>query len=342
MAWDWLRKAFPPRPPNTAGVSSKPVRTVAAAPPTEAMMAPEPRSGPRVAPTKPATVSPAPPPAATPAAIVSRPAPAAPAHRGISHETIIRLPWLRPFDERSARYGVNHRFTEVKADPGETVYEDPQNRLACIAAPGRLVRVWSNLAEMRIWPREETWRMVWRSLDEDVDDVVFSIKRSDDDDELIAATGYDIYTERFEGHETLFAEFVSLARNAQITTVPFDLKSGVYTSSGSGVRFKLNFGELGERPSAEIFNDSLPPVLDFPYKTVVIVHSASHIGDKMVNAGDYIAEVLGYRTDTGQVTTIALRGSAGSHHVTGDDMVAAIQAGRVEIAEVLEDQMPNF
>ena len=334
MAWDWVRKAFRPGRADDPLPTQRPADAPLTLPvSTASMMAPEPVTAPSSMPE---------PQAAPMARNPSPPAVQAPHHRTVTAATTIHLPWLRPFDERSAKYGVNHRFTEERVAAGESVYEDQQRRLVCIADPGRLVRVWSNLAQLKIWPEDQTWRMIWRSLDEDIDDIVFSIERSDDEDEMIAATGFDIYTERFEGREDLFQEFVALAGNVAVTTVPFVMKSGVYGSSGSGVRFKLDFGENGGRVAAEVFDDSLPPVLNFPYKTVIVAAAPTLVGEVQVAAGEYIAQVRGYRTDDGHVTSINLRGSSGSYNVTGDGIVAALQAGTVEIAEVIEDQMPNF
>lgn len=235
-------------------------------------------------------------------------------------------------------------YAHVEAPAGSTVYVDAASRKARIIYPDQRVRAWDGFKVLDVRPDKQTWMMSWNLLNDlKSPRIIFNPMDEYNDDEIVQQTGFEFYAEDIEGSErTYWPEFVKMVKDPFLNPAGFPLRSGVYVHAF--VSFNLNFGEDGSTPSMEPAPETLPPTLDFPYRTNIGVTTPFVFEGQKIGAGWYTTKVMGYRTDTGHVTDIVCKGvdHSASFRLDGDQMVQFIHEGKFQLGEVLEDRMPNF
>lgn len=255
--------------------------------------------------------------------------------------TALRLPWMVVFDREMERSGFAGVFAIQDVPAGSEVWVDEAARKARITYPDGRIAAWLGTAVLQVRPDEPLYEVTWHVPGADPHRIQFRPMDEWCEDATIRETGYELYMERVQGKEdVLWPQFTALALDPLLNPAGCPLPDGTYIHHD--IAFRIDFGRHGSRASLLPVADTLPPVLDFPYRSELALHRPVDAGGKTMPAGYYQATVSGFRMAEGEVTSLTCRGKAGVFHISGKVIVGMLHDRSAEILSVIEDHMLHY
>lgn len=257
----------------------------------------------------------------------------------------IELPWLKPYDLDMEKVGVPGVHAVPRLEPGTRAYVDIGSQKAVAVEPNGRVRSWNKNGRLQYDPEERSWDMEWLELGSQENPRVFFTPMEDDcEDEVVQETGYQFESNNLEGkQDSYFPMMVELLRDPLFNPAGFPLRSGIYKADMTEIRFELNFGESGSKPSLRAVPESLPAPLDFPYRTEINVNrSIRDTKGEEISPGYYRTRVTSFNTRSGEVRALEVRRQSTKFRLSGEEIVRHIHGGDIELLNVLQEHWPNF